>query len=147
MSTPSTCQQWHPGSNSQPASSSHASPPLIRVTDEILLPSGRSARNCIWHETSPWTQVTCYFQVANIFGMKTAVKFYMDADLYVEFTELLFFVFRWRGFDTPKILDPFSPEKFDHNRVWIVVEQRFIVDMSLCVCSSQRPTSTAMISR
>ena len=45
LSTPSTCQQWHPGSNSQPASSSQAPPPPIRDEDEILLLSGRSARS------------------------------------------------------------------------------------------------------
>lgn len=109
LSAPSTCQQWHPGSNSQPASSSHAPPPPIRDTDEILLLSGRSARSCILHETSLWTQVTCYFQVADIFGVKTAIKFYMDADLYVEFAELLVFLLRWRSFDTPRFLTHFRP--------------------------------------
>ena len=154
LSAPSTCQQWHPGSNSQPASSSHAPPPPMMDKDEILLPSCRSARGCIWHETSPWTQVICYFQFAEIFRMKTAIKFYMDAGLYVEFAELLVFLLRWRSFDTPKILDPFSPDKFDHNRVWSVAEQRLMLDIqaflechecTLCLNSFQRPTSTAMI--
>ena len=148
MSAPSTCQQWHPGSNSQPASSSHAPPPPMRDKDEILLPSGRSARGCIWHETSPLTQVICHFQFAEIFRMKTAIKFYMDAGLYVEFAELLVFLLRWRSFDTPKILDPFSPDKFDLNRVWSVAEQRLMLDMqaflecheyTLCLCSFQSP--------
>ena len=88
--------------------------------------------------------------------MKTAIKFYMDADLYVAFAELLVFLLRWRSFDTPKILDSFSPENFDHNRVWSVAEQRLMLDMqaflechecTLCLYSSQRPTSTAMMSR